>query len=50
MRESPATPGVQLSAGNWKLYGDVEFPVAQYVKGNQLIAPEQFKLVLSRAF
>ena len=44
------SPGVQLSAGNWKLYGDVEFPVAQYVKGNQLIAPEQFKLVLSRAF
>jgi hypothetical protein len=44
------SPGVQIEAGNWKLYGDVEFPVAQYVKGNQLIAPEQFKLVLSRAF
>ncbi|HEY5008484.1 MAG TPA: hypothetical protein VII42_10790 [Caulobacteraceae bacterium] len=44
------SPGVQLVAGNWKLYGDVEFPVAQYVKGNQLIAPEQFKLVLSRSF
>ncbi len=44
------SPGVQLDAGNWKLYGDVEFPVAQYVNGNQLIAPEQFKLVLSRAF
>jgi hypothetical protein len=44
------SPGVQLEARNWKLYGDVEIPVAQYVKGNQLIAPEQFKLVLSRAF
>jgi hypothetical protein len=44
------SPGLQLNAGNWRLYGDVEFPVAQYVKGNQLIAPEQFKLVLSRAF
>jgi hypothetical protein len=44
------SPGLQLDAGNWKLYGDVEFPVAQYVKGNQIIAPEQFKLVLSRAF
>jgi hypothetical protein len=44
------SPGMQLNAGNWKLYGDVEFPIAQYVKGNQLIAPEQFKLVLSRSF
>jgi hypothetical protein len=44
------SPGVQLNAGNWKLYGDIEFPIAQYVKGNQLIAPEQFKLVLSRSF
>jgi hypothetical protein len=44
------SPGVQLDVGNWKLYGDIEFPVAQYVKGNQIIAPEQFKLVLSRAF
>ncbi|HLI65528.1 MAG TPA: hypothetical protein VKU90_04110 [Caulobacteraceae bacterium] len=44
------SPGVQVSAGRWKLYGDVELPIYQSVKGNQLIAPEQFKVVLSRGF
>ncbi len=44
------SPGLQLVAGTWKFYGDVEFPVVQNVTGNQLIAPQQFKLVLSKAF
>lgn len=44
------SPGLQVSSGRWKLYGDVEFPVYQRVTGNQLIAPEQFKVVVSRAF
>jgi hypothetical protein len=44
------SPGVQLDAGNWKIYGDVEFPVYQAVNGNQLVAPELFKVVVSRRF
>ena len=44
------SPGLQASIDRWRLYGDVEFPVYQNVRGNQLIAPELFKLVLSRNF
>jgi hypothetical protein len=44
------SPGLQVSNGTWSLYGDAEFAVYQYVTGNQLIAPQQFKLVLSKAF
>ncbi len=45
-----ASPGVQITAGRWKLYGDVELPIAQTFTGNQLAAPALFKLVLSRDF
>ena len=44
------SPAVQISHGPWRLYGDVEIPVYQNIKGDQLIAPEAFKLVLSRKF
>jgi hypothetical protein len=43
-------PGLEVKAGKWKLYGDVEVPLYQYVRGQQLIAPVQGKLILSRAF
>ncbi len=43
-------PAVQVSAGMWKLYGDVEFPVYQTVRGDQLIAPAAVKVVVSRGF
>ena len=43
-------PGLQVSSGRWKAYGDVEVPVYQDIKGDQLIAPVAFKLVLSRAW
>jgi hypothetical protein len=43
-------PGVEVKAGKWKLYGDVEVPFYQFVRGQQLVAPVQGKLILSRAF
>lgn len=42
-------PGVELDGGDWRVYADVEVPVYQDVRGNQLIGPEQFKLVLSHS-
>jgi hypothetical protein len=44
------SPGLQVSSGRWKAYGDVELPVYQHIKGNQLISPVAFKMVLSRAW
>ncbi len=44
------SPGIEIAAGDWKLYGDVEAPVYQNYKGNQLSAHEAFKLILSRNF
>jgi hypothetical protein len=44
------SPGIEVQADKWKLYGDVEFPVYQKVNGNQLTAPALFKVVLSRRF
>jgi hypothetical protein len=45
-----ASPGVALSVDTWKLYADVEVPIAQHVHGNQLVAPTAFKVILSRGF
>lgn len=42
-------PGVEFDTGAWKLYGDVEFPLYQSVRGDQLVAPEQYKLIVSYA-
>jgi hypothetical protein len=44
------SPGLQLATGDWRAYGDVEFPVYQRVNGNQLVAPVLFKVALSRSF
>ena len=44
------SPGVALSVDTWKLYADVEVPIAQHVHGNQLVAPTAFKVILSRGF
>lgn len=44
------SPGLQLAAGDWRAYGDVEFPVYQRVNGDQLVAPVMFKVALSRSF
>jgi hypothetical protein len=42
-------PGVKADFGTWKLYADVEVPVAQNVEGNQLIAPAALKFIASYA-
>lgn len=42
-------PGIEFTFGQWSVYGDVEFPVYQDVNGDQLVAHQQFKLVLSYA-
>jgi hypothetical protein len=43
-------PGVGLDGGAWRLYGDVEIPVYQDVRGQQLTARVLFKLAVSRRF
>ena len=43
-------PGIEVDVQNWKLYGDVEFPIFQNMNGNQLAAPALFKLIVSRSF
>ena len=37
------SPGVKADFGTWRLYGDVEVPMAQTVNGNQLVAPVALK-------
>jgi len=44
------SPGIEFDGDDWRLYGDVEFPIYQQVNGNQLVAPELFKVALSRNF
>lgn len=44
------SPGLALSAANWKLYADVEVPFYQHVTGNQLVAPAAVKLIASYSF
>jgi hypothetical protein len=41
------SPGIKADFGTWKLYSDLEVPVAQTVNGNQLIAPVAVKFVAS---
>jgi hypothetical protein len=43
-------PGVEVSAGGWRVYGDVEVPVYQHFKGDQLVANELFKINISHSF
>ena len=44
------SPGVEFDLHPVKLYADVEFPVYQNMKGNQLVAPALFKVSLSYMF
>ncbi len=43
------SPGIEVAFKGWSISGAVEFPVYQYMRGNQLVARQQFKLVLSYA-
>jgi hypothetical protein len=45
-----AAPGLELDMGKARLYADIEFPLYQDVNGNQLVAPRQYKLILSYSF
>jgi hypothetical protein len=44
------SPGVEVSKGAVRVYGDVEFPVYAFVNGNQLIAAELYKLNVGWSF
>lgn len=44
------SPGLEMDTAHWRLYGDVEVPIYQDVKGNQLVAPVLVKLVAGRSF
>ena len=43
-------PGLEVSRGPIRVYGDVEFPVYQYVNANQLVAAELYKLNVGYSF
>lgn len=44
------SPGVELDMHPFSIYADVELPVYEYFRGNQLAAPALFKLSLSYSF
>jgi hypothetical protein len=44
------SPGLEFDGDDWKFYADVELPVYQRVNGDQLIARQLFKVVVSRDF
>jgi hypothetical protein len=43
-------PGVEVSKGAVRVYGDVSFPVYQFMSGNQLVALELYRLNVGWAF
>jgi hypothetical protein len=44
------SPGIEFDFHPFTIYGDVEFPVFQYFRGDQLAAPAMFKLIFSYHF
>jgi len=44
------SPGIEFDIHPVMIYADAEFDVVQYSRGNQLVAPELFKVVVSYAF
>jgi hypothetical protein len=42
--------GLEIVTGPFMLYGDVEVPVWQDVRGNQLVAPALFKFIIGYSF
>jgi len=43
-------PGVELRIGGVRLYTDVELPIYQHVRGDQLVAPALVKMIMSYDF
>ena len=44
------SPGLEIMAHPFMIYGDVEIPVWQNMRGNQLVAPALFKVVIAFSF
>jgi len=44
------SPGLEFDVHPFMIYADVEFDILQISRGNQLVAPELFKVVLSYSF
>jgi hypothetical protein len=44
------TPGFEVSKGAVRVYGDVGFPVYQFMNGNQLVASELYRLNVGWSF
>jgi hypothetical protein len=44
------SPGIEADFDRWTFYADVEFPVYEHTTGNQLVAPELFKVIVSYKF
>lgn len=44
------SPGIEFHMNPVSIYADVEFPVFENVRGNQLVAPALFKVVMSYHF
>ena len=44
------SPGVEIHSGRWMVYGDVRLPIYVQVNGNQLVAPQFFKLMVGYSF
>jgi len=44
------SPGIEADMAGMRVYGDVEVPLYQYVRGNQLTANVLFKVNVSRSF
>ena len=44
------SPGIEFDFHPFTLYGDVEIPVYEYFRGDQLAAPALFKVILSYSF
>ncbi|HEV7926149.1 MAG TPA: hypothetical protein VGR14_12380, partial [Verrucomicrobiae bacterium] len=44
------SPGIEFDIHPVTIYADVEFTVYDNVRGNQLVAPELFKLIVSYHF
>jgi hypothetical protein len=45
-----AAPGLELDLDKLRLYADVELPLYQDVNGHQLVAPRQYKFIVSYSF
>jgi len=43
-------PGIEVALGQFKLYGDIEFPLYRNVNGNQLVPQNLYKMILGYNF